>query len=61
MIQSRATSLHLELLRTKMILELFGETHLGPQLLHSRSEARVGLFSVSGIMVRRDSFTVAVV
>lgn len=31
MIQSRATSLHLELLRTKMMLEPFGETHLGPQ------------------------------
>lgn len=61
MIQSRAKSLHLELLRTKMILELFGETHLDPQLLHSRSEARVGLFSVSGIMDRRDYLTVAVV
>lgn len=40
MIQLRAKSLHLELLRTKMILELFSETHLDPQLLHSRSEAR---------------------
>jgi hypothetical protein len=60
MIQLRATSLHLELLRTKMILELFSETHLGPQLLHSPSEGRVGLFSVSGIMVRCDYFAVAV-
>jgi hypothetical protein len=59
MIQSRATSLHLELLRTKMMLEPFGETHLGPQLLHSRSETRVGLFSASGIVDRRDYLTVA--